>query len=202
MQGASVEHVMPGRIRLRFASRRRDTAFFEDLVRMVSADPRVNRVKANPLTGSLLIEHSASPAELVAFAQQIGLALPAEAAPGAARRQRARRIARTLPRASAAGAGLAALALYQGTRGRLLGSAGELLWHALRLAGSRNLGLIGLLVGSALLQTVRGRVLPPASSLVVYAVLVEELLKSSPAAAQVRRIPPHDSAAAPLAPGG
>lgn len=202
MQGASIEHLMPGRVRLRFCARRGDIPFFEDLVRTLSTHRLVNRVKANPLTGSLLVEHSAGPAELAAFAEQTGLPLPPAAARAIARPGRRRRMRRALPRASAASAALAALALYQGTRGRLLGSAGELFWHALRIAGTRNTGVIGLLIGSGLLQTFRGRLLPPASSLLVYALLFEQVLRGSADDRRARRLPRHDATSPPLAPGG
>ncbi len=205
MRDASVEHLLPGRIRLRFAGRRGDTPFFEELVRTLSAHPLVNRVKANPLTGGVLVEHSARPEELSAFVEQFGLAISPEAARAwvrGARPRHSRPVRRKAKRASAAAAALAGLALYQGTRGRLLGSAGELFWNALQLAGTRNLGLVGLLLGSALLQTIRRRWLPPASSLLVYALLWEQTWSASRGEGRVRRLPRHDAAAAPLAPGG
>ena len=43
MQGASIAHLMPGRVRLRFSAQRSDIPFFEDLVRTLSTHPLVNR---------------------------------------------------------------------------------------------------------------------------------------------------------------
>ena len=166
----SVEHVMPGRIRLRFRSRRGETDFFQQLVAFLSEISLVDEVDANPLTGSVLIRHSASPEQLTFLASHIGL-LPVQDLSSAAGDPPApRREARNGSSAPMA-VGLFALALLQAARGRVLGSASEQFWHAER-ARERNAPVLSLvLFGLGILQLLSGRVLAPASSLFVYAML-------------------------------
>jgi hypothetical protein len=178
MRGAVIEHMMPGRIRLRFASRRGDVPFFEGVVRVLSAHPTVNRITANPFTGSLLVEHSASQQELASFAQQVGLVIPPNTAmtsvsARARRRNIRQRAAAALP-LSAPALALSVLGLYQAARGRLFGSAGEQFWHTLRVSDRSNLLLLFILLASGVAQVLRGRLLPPASSLFVYAFMLDK----------------------------
>ncbi len=202
MQGATVVHMLPGRIRLRFASRRGDAAFFEGLVRDLSAHPLVDRVRANPLTGSLLLEHSAGPAELASFAEHSGLPVALEApSPGPAAPSRARRRGRLRAmRLSGPAATLSALGLYQATRGRLLGSGGELFWHALRVSGTRYGWIAAALLASGLVQALRGRWLPPASSLIAYAILFDQTWGAAQFRRQSTARMPHEPSAIPLVP--
>lgn len=202
MQDATVAHVLPGRIRLRFASRRGDVPFFEELVRTLSANPLVDRVKANPRTGSLLVEHSAGPAELAAFAAQSGLPIPLET-PRAGSRARSRGrppAGRNGRRLSAAAATLSGLGVYQVARGRLLGSAGELLWHSLGLSGRTNAWVLGVLLAAGLVQVLRGRWLPPASSLLVYAIQFDEMWGRRGGERAATAVRPSDASLTPLAP--
>ena len=169
-EDVAVEHMMPGRIRLRFRSRRGETDFFQQLVTLLSQISLVDEVDANSLTGSVLIRHSASPDQLAFLATQSGL-LPVQdlssalGDPPAPRRQA--RSGLSVPRA----VGLFALALLQLARGRVLGSASEQFWHAER-AQERHAPVLSLaLFGLGILQLLSGRVLAPASSLFVYGML-------------------------------
>ena len=202
MEGATVEHILPGRIRLRFAARRGDAPFFEDLVRKLSEHPLVNRVKANPLTGSLLLEHSAGPSELAAFAEHSGLPIPVDpssTAPSAQSRARTR-TGLNGARLSAPATTLTTLGLYQAARGRLLGTGGELLWHSLAVSRTKYGWLAALLLASGVVQVLRGRLLPPASSLIVYAILFDEIWGRAERHNRPMPLPPHESSIAPLAP--
>jgi hypothetical protein len=169
-EDVAVEHMMPGRIRLRFRSRRGETDFFQKLVTFLSEISLVDEVDANSLTGSVLIRHSASLDQLAFIAAQSGL-LPVQDLSSAlgdtpASRRQARN-GSSVPMA----VGLFALALLQLTRGRVLGSASEQFWHAER-ARERHAPVLSLaLLGLGILQFLSGRVLAPAASLFVYGML-------------------------------
>jgi hypothetical protein len=69
-EDVAVEHMMPGRIRLRFRSRQGETEFQQQGVSFLSEFSLVEGVDANSLTGSVLIQHSASPEQLAFLAAQ------------------------------------------------------------------------------------------------------------------------------------
>jgi len=168
-ENVDVEHMMPGRIRLRFRSRRGETEFFQQLVTFLSEISLVDEVDANPLTGSVLIRHSASPEQIAFLAAQSGL-LPAQDLSSARGGPPARREARN-GSSSPMAVGLFGLALLQVIRGRVLGSASEQFWHAER-ARERNAPELSLaLFGLGILQLLSGRILAPASSLFAYGML-------------------------------
>ena len=169
-EDVALEHMMPGRIRLRFRSRRGETDFFQKLVTLLSQISLVDEVDANSLTGSVLIRHSASPDQLAFLAAQSGL-LPVQDLSSALGDPPAPpREARSGSSAPMA-VGLFALALLQLVRGRVLGSASEQFWHAER-ARERHAPVLTLaLFGLGILQLLSGRVLAPAASLFVYAML-------------------------------
>jgi hypothetical protein len=178
-----VEHAMRGRMRLRFRGRRGDVAFFEELVRTLSSLPEVDEVEATPETGSVLIRHSASPAQLGALAERLGL--PTGGTSEAGRRQAADSVRRRADTSapSLPALGLGSLAVYQTLRGRMLGSAAEQFWHAAR-ASEFDAPLLSLwLFGLGLLQLVNGRILAPASTLFIYAFLAEAMKTRTPTAA-------------------
>src|SRR5262249_26120778 len=124
-EDVSVEHVMQGRIRLRFRSRRGETDFFQQLVTLLSKISLVDEVDANPLTGSVLVRHSASLEQLAFLAaglipsQDLSSAIGHPTAPRCTARHRP---------SSPMSVGLFALALLQVARGRALGSASEQFW--------------------------------------------------------------------------
>lgn len=177
MQSAIIEHVLPGRIRLRFPGQRGNVAFFEQVVALVSQHPAIEEARANPLTGSLLVRHSGPLEELGQAAVQMGL-IGAEALdnlkglrlPGA--RGWASLLMSQAPQMPALA--LAGLGLVQMTRGRVFGPASELLWHArvLWLRGMPQaalaLGLIGLL------QLSRANLFGSATSLLFYGLMLQD----------------------------
>jgi hypothetical protein len=86
---ARIAHQVPGRIRLRIAERRGDREFFAGLAQDLHAIDSVEAVRANPDTGSLVIEHVDSLPMLIEAMLQRGLSverLPVEPAVSAPRR--------------------------------------------------------------------------------------------------------------------
>ena len=63
-------HSSPGRARLRIGARRKDAAFFAELVRGLAQAPGVEHVSANPLTGSVLLLHGGELETIFAYAEQ------------------------------------------------------------------------------------------------------------------------------------
>lgn len=55
---ARICHVSAGRVRVRITSMKRDADYFSRLTEYLSPLPGVERVEANPLTGSVLVLHS------------------------------------------------------------------------------------------------------------------------------------------------
>jgi hypothetical protein len=176
-----VEHMIQGRIRLRFRSRRGDVAFFEQLVKLLSNLPAVEEIEANPETGSVLIRHKATPDELAFFAAQYSL-FGGDDAPSAEselppdpERSPASNGAPSLPTV-----GLSTLGLYQLAQGSVFGSAAQEFWHAAQVR-QHNAPLLALvLFGFGVLQLFSGRILASASSLFVYAFMTQVIKPPSP----------------------
>lgn len=177
MQPVTVEHVLPGRIRLRFPDRRRDTAFFEQLVGLLSQHPAVEEAHANPLTGSLLVRHSGPIDELARAAVDMGL-IAADTLDDlmAQRMPVARGLAglvmaqgQQLPYAALAGLGV-----LQMTRGRFFGPASELFWQTRELwqrgmpQAALGLALLGLV------QLSRANLFGSATSLLFYGLMLQK----------------------------
>ena len=57
MTRAITVHVTPGRVRLRIAERRGDSAYFAQLIRDLTVLPPVRSARANARTASVVIEH-------------------------------------------------------------------------------------------------------------------------------------------------
>ncbi len=170
---AFIEHELPGRIRLRIPSRRGDRPFFEAAGKRVAELPGVRSLRANPLTGGLLIEHRTSRDAIASFAREHGLfdlsapvAVPVRHEAATVRLPSA-----ALPAPlSLAAAGLAGAGLYQLARGQVLGSASENLWNAYSAyAVLRKPWVAGALVGFGVVQAVAGQRLGSAVSLFLYA---------------------------------
>ncbi len=53
---AWIVHQLAGRVRLRLPHRRKDVAFFQQAIEHLDTLPGLERAKANPATGSLLVE--------------------------------------------------------------------------------------------------------------------------------------------------
>ena len=177
-----VEHMMPGRVRLRFRSKRDDVAFFEELIAAISQFAAVDAIDANPRTGSVLIRHSATPDELLLFASVSGMIDPEKLAPSdedQAGNANGRGVAAS-GGPSIGTLALTALAILQALRGRVLGSATEQFWHASRLMGMDHPAAGLALIGMGFIQLLSGRVLAPASSLFTYALINEAMKVPSP----------------------
>lgn len=172
MQPATIEHVIPGRIRLRFAGERGNKPFFEQLVALVSQYPAVEEVRANPLTGSVVVRHSASLDELGRVAVQLGLVSEKTLAELKAQQPR-KWLAMLNPRQSEVPSlVLTGLGVLQMLRGRTLGPASETFWHA---NWTWQTGLPHVALGLTLLglaQMSRGKWLGSATSLLVYGLVL------------------------------
>jgi len=177
MQSANVEHVLPGRIRLRFPAQRRNEEFFEQLVALVSQHPAVIEALANPRTGSLLIRHTASLDELGEAAVQMGMlterALADLKADGLSSRRGWKALLKQVP-ANLPLIFFVGLSATRVVRGKVAGPASEQFWHAFVMWRRRmpqvalGLALLGLI------QISRGKVLGSASSLLVYGLMAQE----------------------------
>jgi Heavy metal associated domain 2 len=170
---ATIQHQMPGRLRLRIPARRGDASFFHGVVQALSKVPGIEELDAFPLTGSIIIRHSGSAQAIAAAALEQGLfevgledpqkkaATPQRPYPGV------RHTATT---------GLNGLALLQLARGQLTGNAAENFWNA--YGAQRILGRPEIAAGFVLLgivQVLRGQLLGSASSLFFYSLITRQL---------------------------
>jgi len=165
MHQGIIEHVIPGRLRLRFRAERRNADFFRQLACHLAQLPTVERIVTNPLTGSVLIFHRGSPAEIAARAGAV------QRDNGDLMVAHTRQFSRYMPQPATLA--FCGLALYQLARGRVANSAAQQFWYAERAAA---LGQQPWAVGMAalgLLQAFGGRWLAPASSFLMYALLAE-----------------------------
>lgn len=192
MQQGIVEHAIRGRMRLRFRSRRGDAAFFGQLVELLSRQPAVTHVEANPATGGVLVLHTGNGREL---AEIVSRSAGTHVAPVQAGGHKS-----LLGALASRGAGwrpswpalcFAGLAFYQLARGRALGSASEQFWHATRAREMKQPGVGIALICLGMLQLFSGRLLAPASSLLMYALMSEAAAASSGAAQRPSEQPHH-----------
>ncbi|MEN8176399.1 MAG: HMA2 domain-containing protein [Pseudomonadota bacterium] len=141
---AQVVHQLPGRIRLRIAEKRKDTGFFEEARTKLLQYPDVDSVSTNDLTATLTVRHNIDAESLERLlGEELDLALvPATPAEN---------------RYSLAPVGAAVRAMDDEMR-RATGGSADL--RAL---------LFLLLVGMAIRQIARGRIMIPAVSLLWYA---------------------------------
>ncbi len=170
---AEIEHRIPGRIRLRVRARRGDPAFFVRLEAALAAVPGVRNVRANPQTGSVLIEHGGDEKAVLARARDQGLRTtePTDKLP-ALRPAPPPDRGKGTPASplDLAALGLAGAGLMQLVRGEAVGSASENLWNAYGLyAVTRQALPSAFLVAFGLFQVARGEVLGSAVSLFLYA---------------------------------
>jgi len=172
MHQGIIEHILPGRMRLRFREERRNSGFFQELVPRLEHLPEVERVLANPLTGSILIFHRGSPAEIAAYAGAVEAKPTASTGP-------CRKASGALPggRINPTTLAFCGLALYQLGRGRLAGNAAQQFWYAQRAAELQQKPLAVGMAALGLLQAFGGRWLAPASSFLMYALFSEHVAK-------------------------
>lgn len=146
---AHLSHSAPGRARLKIVDRRKDARFFAEAAERMLGAPGVERVEANPLTGSMLLVHSGELGPVLEFAREQGvfaLAGP-EAAPPLAHRLYGD--IQAMNRALSRGTGgqidlnMAVLMLFvvasvvQFFRGQVFGPSSTLLWYASTLLATR-----------------------------------------------------------------
>jgi len=171
MHRGMIEHMIPGRVRLRFREQRRNEGFFQKIAHELAEIPTVERVHVNALTGSVLIFHSGNPTEIAERVDAVAPALPVNDRTLRSAVGRARRIGERMPRPKTLA--FCALALFQLARGRIASNAAQQLWYAER---ANALGHPPLAIGMAALglaQLFGGRWLGPASSLLMYALMTE-----------------------------
>lgn len=182
MQPATVEHAIPGRIRLRFPGRRGDTAFFEQIVSHLSQLPAVEEARANPMTGSLVVRHSGPIEELAQAAVKMGLiaagtleTLKAQHLPiGRGWAGQIMAQGQQLPAVALTGLGVLQMA-----RGRIFGPASELFWHTRELwqrgmpQAALGLALLGLV------QLSRANLFGSATSLLVYGLMLQKEMRAN-----------------------
>jgi hypothetical protein len=175
---ARVEHRLPGRVRLRVTARRGDTGYFVRAVARLRALPGVRAARANPRTGSFLVEHEGDDAGPVAEAAEREGLFRVEAAPPPTARATYQMLGAALAPdpVSLVTAGLTALAAYQAVKGQAVGSATESFWNAYG-AYARH-GRPGLALGLAaagVYRLVRGPRLGSAAALLYYALGARDL---------------------------
>jgi hypothetical protein len=175
---AEIEHRLPGRLRLRLASRRGDAAFFASVAERLARLPGVRSLRANPRTGSILIEHDGAAEALGELAKEQGLLQIASPAPPPRwSGGEGHRTARVQP-LSLAAAGLAGLGLYQAARGRLVGSGTGTLWKAYAAYAYLNRPrLAAALAGFGLYRLAKGPALGSAVSLFYYAISAQHMAR-------------------------
>lgn len=172
---ATIQHQIPGRLRLRIPARRGDVSFFHGIVQALSKLPGVEKLDAIPLTGSIIIRHSGSAQAIAAAATEQGLFEIGPEEPKEAPAPSSRRPPYAGLRGTAA-TGLSGLALFQVARGRLTGNAAENFWNA--YGAQRILGRPEIAAGFVLLgivQVLRGQLLGSASSLLFYSLITRQL---------------------------
>lgn len=183
---ATIEHSMPGRLRVKIPHRRGDVSYFRSAMEKLSEHPKIAGLRANPVTGSILIQHETDLPSLREIAAKGDLFdLQEQSSPPTVRPARAVRVSEggsaALGGRGATAAGLAGLALVQAMRGNALGPASENLWNAyggLRILNSPFIALV--FCGLGLLQLTRGRWAGSATSLLFYAFVVRQLSIPSP----------------------
>jgi hypothetical protein len=183
---AIVEHELPGRVRLRVPSKRRDTEWFRSVIQHLANDPNVHEASANPETGGILLRHAGPVDQIALLAPDNGIVdvhrLVRRATPAARPEVLPSGDASLL---DAAAIGLTGLGVYQLSQGRILGNAVEHFWSA--YGASRTLerpGLAMTFVALGLCQLARGQLLGPAVSLFFYAGLARSMAQADGASAR------------------
>ncbi|MBU1190078.1 MAG: hypothetical protein KKE76_00040 [Gammaproteobacteria bacterium] len=146
---AEVRHALSKRTRLAVVERRGQADYFAAVTQTLQDCGGVTSVAANPVTGSLLIEHAQPWADIATYAEAQGLfriqaaraeahTPAAQAALGLAAMDSAvKRVTEgDLNARSVILLSLIALAAVQAARGQILGPASTLLWAALSLVRS------------------------------------------------------------------
>ncbi len=175
---AYIEHQLPGRVRLRVPSKRRQVPFFESVVQQLSKHPALREISASPLTGCITLRYLEPLQEITAAAaaQQLFQIGQVERQAAAGRSEGAAQPRRSPGIANEIATGLTGLSLLQVTQGNVLGSATENLWHAYsaqRILGRPDIAIAFVAIG--LYQVLRGRLFGSAASLLFYAFVMRRV---------------------------
>jgi hypothetical protein len=166
---ATVTHRLPGRTRLRLAADRGDLALFDRIVARLSEAPGVLRVRANPRTGSILVEHEGEFGDVAGFAREHGLFDMAEPEAAGSPDLRPVRAVPVHPAAIAA-VTFAAMSVYQAGRGRWFSNATASFWQGyIAYAFLKRPWLAVAFAAGGLVQLARGKVVGPAAPLLLNA---------------------------------
>jgi hypothetical protein len=144
-------HRISGRVRLRIGERRGDAAYFERVSRALRRSAGVTHCQANPITGTVLIEHAGPLEQVLGVAQTQKLFCVDRSEPG------------LVPGRVRAAQGLERIdaELQHWTKGE---------------ADLRTLALAAL-IGLGVMQLIRGNVLAPAVTLFWYALMTLHFLQ-------------------------
>jgi hypothetical protein len=175
---ASIEHQLPGRVRLRVPSKRGDVPFFEKVVHELSKHPSLRELIASPLTGSITLHYCEplQPITAAAAEQKLFDTGRSEPQKDGSKSQQASRLREASGLAGATAAGLSGLGLFQVARGNVLGSAVENLWYAFgaqRILGRPDIAVVFVALG--IYQLLRGQIFGAASSLFFYALVLPHI---------------------------
>ncbi|MDW6026373.1 hypothetical protein SAZ10_31895 [Mesorhizobium sp. BAC0120] len=196
---ATVEHAMPGRLRVRIPELRHDASYFRSTVEKLAKHPEISALWANPVTASIVIQHQADlPAirDIATKSEVFDLqeapsssALrsngPTAQRPNGRSAQRrfstANEKAATLATGDAASIGLMSLSALQAMRGYAVGPASENFWNAFGALRILNNPMVALVFGGlGLLQVMRGRWAGSATSLLFYAFAIRQIAGAGP----------------------
>jgi hypothetical protein len=173
---AIVEHKIPGRVRVRIASKRGNVSFFEAVVQKIRPHPRVHRVSASPHTGSVLIHHAGDVPEILSLAVdlfEVGESVEATKRLEAAANRSGLPLPEILDGAAVVAAGLG---LYQLARRGDLGTASENFWAAFGCYRILHRpGLAAVFAGLGVMRLFQGKVLGSATSLLYYSLLAHQM---------------------------
>lgn len=149
---AQLSHSLTDRLRLHIAERKGDAAYFATVEKALSVHAQVTRVESNPLTASLLIYHNGTQADLLRFAEEQHLFQ---------------------------------LTSAFSAQAQVLTAAGNQLERTDQMVRRLTQGAFDLqallfigLLGAAVIQLFRGRVLAPAATLLSYAATILMLQRS------------------------
>lgn len=143
MERAYVIHRAPGRARLKIPERRNDRRFFAELAERMTGCAGVERIEANPTTGSVLVMHAGEFEPILEFAREQRIFAPAE--PDAGQPTIAQRLRGEFRAMDGA--------LRRSTDGQI----------------DISMAVFLLLVAASVVQLFRGRVFGPASTLLLSA---------------------------------
>jgi hypothetical protein len=188
---ATLEHATPRRLRMKVAELRGDAPYFRSVIDKLSGQPGIAALRANPLTGSILIEHDTDVSSIRRIAAERDLfeldeeparrLLPGSSMSGGRGRQSSNGGAAEFDGRKAAVTGLTGLAAYRAMSGHLVAPATDDFWHAFHALRTLNNPFLALLLGGlGVLQLTRGKWAGSASSLLFYALVIRQMSNGRP----------------------